>query len=170
MACIIDSGYTLGCASIGGVEEVYLATFNGDVTYTLDASNIVTGCTTSQSVYKFEQDSEYAGLVQNGVYNRENGTVHYESILSLKFVELDATLRNSILALGKAPLFAVIKSVAGLYYIAGVETAGRATAGNASLGTAYTDMNGATLEITWKSQNGVYLMDASVLGTDITIL
>jgi hypothetical protein len=169
MACIIDNGYTLGCASIGGVEEVYLATFDGDATYTLDVNNIITACT-SQSVYRFEQDSEYAGLAQNGVYTRENGTVHYESILSLKFVDLDATLRNSILALGKAPLFAVIKSVAGLYYVAGVETAGRATNGVASLGTAYSDMNGATLEITWKSQNGVYLMNASVLGTDITVL
>tara|TARA_R110000803_G_scaffold150192_1_gene215600 strand:+ start:3055 stop:3567 length:513 start_codon:yes stop_codon:yes gene_type:complete len=167
--CIIDNGYTLGCASIGGVEEVYLATFNGAATFTLDTDDIVVGCT-SYSVYKFEQDSEYAGLAQNGVYNRENGTVHYESILSLKFIDLDASLRNSILALGKAPLFAVIKSVAGVYYIAGVEVAGRATAGTASLGTAYSDMNGATLEVTWKSQNGVYLMDAAVLGTDITII
>jgi hypothetical protein len=31
------------------------------------------------------------------------------------------------------------------------------------------DMNGATMEFTFKSQNGAFLMDSTVLGTDITI-
>jgi hypothetical protein len=169
MSCIIDNGYTLGCASVGGVEKVWIGTWSADATYTMSADNTITGATSASTVYLFEQDMEYAGLNQNGVFTRENGTVHYESILSVKFTNLDADLRNTVLALGKAPVVAIVKSNSGLYYIAGVESAGRATTGAASLGVAMSDMNGANLEFTFKSQNGVYLIDGSLLGTSITV-
>lgn len=169
MSCIIDNGYALGCASVGGVEKVWIGTYSPDTTYELDATNVITGVTSSATVYLFEQDMEYAGLNQTGVFTRENGTVHYESVLSVKFTDLNADLRNTVLALGKAPVYAIVKSNAGLYYLAGVETAGRATEGVASLGVAMADMNGATLSFTFKSQNGVYLMNGTLIGTDITV-
>jgi len=169
MSCIIDNGYTLGCASIGGVERVWIGTYDADATYTMDSGNTITAATSASTVYLFEQDMEYAGLNQNGVFTRENGTVHYESILSVKFTNLDADLRNTVLALGKAPIVAVVKSNEGDYYIAGVESAGRATTGAASLGVAMSDMNGANLEFTFKSKNGIYLMDGSLIGTDIPL-
>jgi hypothetical protein len=169
MSCIIDNGFALGCNSIGGVEKVWLGTYTAAALYTLDANNVITGVTSGGTVYLFEQDIEFAGLEQTGQFSRENGTVFYESVLSTKFIELDAELRNTILALGRAPVFAVVKSNAGAYYLLGVESAGRATEGTASLGVAQGDMNGATLSFTWKSQNGAFLMDSTVLGTDITI-
>jgi hypothetical protein len=169
MSCIIDNGYTLGCASIGGVEKVWIGTWNADATYTMDADSVITGATSASTVYLFEQDLEYAGLNQNGVFTRENGTVHYESILSVKFTNLDADLRNTVLALGKAPVVAIVKSNAGLFYIVGVESAGRATTGAASLGVAMSDMNGANLEFTFKSQNGAYLLDGALVGTSIVV-
>jgi hypothetical protein len=116
-----------------------------------------------------EQDIEFAGLEQTGQFSRENGSVFYQSVLSVKFIELDKELRNLVLALGKAPVYAVIKSNAGQVYILGVESAGRATEGVASLGVAQGDLNGATLSFTFSSANGAYLMDEAVLGTDITI-
>lgn len=167
--CIIDGGYKLQCAGIGGVEKVWLGTYQDEVSYTMDTDNVVTGATTGNTVYLFEMDVEYGGLNQEGVFSRENGSVHYETVLSTKFVGLDADLRNKVLALGRAPLIAIIKSNAGLHYIAGVESAGRSTAGVISLGTAMDDLNGATMEITWKSKNGVYLMDGQILGTDIVV-
>jgi hypothetical protein len=169
MSCIIDNGYTLGCNSIGGVEKVWIGTYTSDATYALDSDNIITGVTSGGTVYLFEQDIEFAGLEQTGQFSRENGTVFYESKLSVKFIELDAALRNTIIALGKAPVFAVAKANAGQYYLLGVESSGRATEGTASLGVAQGDMNGATLAFTWKSANGAYLMDSTVLGTDITV-
>mgnify|MGYP000421590445 CR=1 FL=1 len=170
MACIIDNGYTLGCASIGGVERVWIGTYDADTTYTYDVDNVVTGVTGANNVYLFEQDMEYAGLNQTGVYTRENGTVHYESVLSLKFIELDKDLRNTIVALGKAPIYAVIQSNAGHYYILGVETAGRATNGVASVGVAMSDLNGATMEFTFKSIDGAFLIDGALIGTDIPVV
>jgi len=169
MSCIIDNGFTLGCNSIGGVEKVWIGTYTADATYSLDADSVITGVTSGGTVYLFEQDIEFAGLTQTGQFSRENGTVFYESVLSTKFIELDADLRNTVLALGKAPVFAVVKSNAGAFYLLGVESAGRATEGTASLGVAQGDMNGATLSFTWKSQNGAYLMNSTVLGAGITV-
>jgi len=169
MSCIIDGGFALGCNSIGGVESVWIGTYTSDASYTLDATNVITGATSGGTVYLFEQDIEFAGLEQTGTFSRENGTVFYESKLSVKFIELDAALRNTVIALGKAPVFAIAKSNAGAYYLLGLESSGRATEGTASLGVAQGDMNGATMAFTWKSANGAYLMDAAVLGTDITL-
>lgn len=169
MSCIIDEGYTLGCNTIGGVERVFIGTYDADQTFAFDVDNVITGVTSGVTVFLMEQDIEFAGLNQTGNFSRENGTVFYESVLSVKFIELTAELRNLIIALGRAPLFAVVKSNAGAFYACGVENAGRATAGMASLGIAQGDMNGATFEITFKSPNGVFLLEESVLGTDIPI-
>lgn len=169
MSCIIDGGYTLGCSSIGGVEKVWIGTYSSNQDYALDIDNVITGVTSGQTVYLMEQDIEYAGLNQTGTFSRENGTGFYESVLSLKFVELTAELRNLVVALGRAPLFAVVKSNAGTYYLCGLESAGRATAGVASLGIAQGDMNGATLEVTWKTPNGIFLINETLLGTSIPI-
>lgn len=163
MSCILDNGTVLGCSTIGGIEKVYIGTYDADTAYAMSADNTVTGVTSGGTVYLFEMDAEYAGLVQNGQFSRENGTVFYESILSTKFINLDAALRNTILALGKAPIVAAIKSNAGSFYVLGVESAGRATSGTASLGVAMGDMNGATMEFTFKSANGAYLIDGSLL-------
>ena len=42
--------------------------------------------------------------------------------------------RNLAVSLGRAPVFAVVKSNAGEHYLLGMESAGRATEGTASLG------------------------------------
>ena len=43
--CILDSGYVLDCNSVGGVEKVWLGTWDGDTTYTFDADSGVAGAT-----------------------------------------------------------------------------------------------------------------------------
>lgn len=169
MSCIINGGYALACSSVGGVEEVWIGTFNPNSTYTLDADNVITGVTSGGTVYSFESDIEFNGLEQTASISRENGSVHLESVLSVKMIELTKELRNTFNALSRAPLFAVIKSNAGHHYLAGLETAGRMTEGAASLGVAMSDMNGANASITWKSKNGIYLIDPALLGTGITI-
>lgn len=169
MSCIIDNGFALGCNSIGGIEKVYIGTYNPDVVYTLDVDNIVTAATAGGTVYLFEQDIEFAGLTQTGQFSRENGTVFYESTLSVKFVDLNAALRNTVLALAKAPIFAIVKSNTGNFFILGVQSPGRATEGTSSLGLAMGDMNGASMTFTFKSQDGAFLLDEPVLGTDIVI-
>lgn len=169
--CNLNDGYVLGCSSIGGVELVYIGEWVEGVTVTQDSCGIITGITTTGlTVYQFEQDIEHAGLAQTGQYSRENGTVFYESNLSIKLIGLDCNVRNRMVELGRAPLFAVVKSNAGDWYYLGLESAGRASAGEASLGTALGDMNGLNQTIQWKSANGAFLIDGALVGTAITIL
>jgi hypothetical protein len=170
MSCVLDNGFNLGCNVSGGVKSVYIGTYDPDVTYTTDADDIITvldANPNSVDCYKFEQDIEFAGLEQTGQFSRENGTVFYESVLSVKFIQLDASLRNLIKALGKAPVFAVIESNAGEFYLLGVDSPGRATEGVASLGVAFGDMNGATLSFTFKSEDPASLCEGTILNTGV---
>ena len=169
--CNLTDGYVLGCSSIGGVEKVWIGEYVDNVVYAQNACGIITGITTTGlTVYSFEQDIEHAGLIQAGSYSRENGTVFYESTLSIKLIGLDCEVRNRMVELGRAPLFAVIKSNAGDYYYCGLESSGRASSGEANVGTLLGDMNGLSQSISWKSANGVFLMSGSLVGTTITIL
>jgi hypothetical protein len=167
--CIIDDGYALGCASVGGVDRVWIGNWTSDMSYTFDATDVITGVTSASTVYVFEQDIEYAGVNQNGVFNRANGTVHQESVLSIKMTDLTAELRNTALALAKAPVYAIVRANTGRYFTLGVESAGRATESALTLGVAMEDMNGASLSFTFKSQNGIYLIDGALIGTSIAV-
>ena len=169
--CNLTDGYVLGCSSIGGVEKVWIGEYVDNVVYAQDSCGIITGITTTGlTVYSFEQDIEHAGLIQAGSYSRENGTVFYESTLSIKLIGLDCEVRNRMVELGRAPLFAVIKSNAGDYYYCGLESSGRASAGEANVGTLLGDMNGLSQSISWKSANGVFLMAGTLVGTTITVV
>jgi hypothetical protein len=169
--CNLNDGYVLGCSSIGGVEKVWIGEYIDNVVIAQDSCGIITGITTTGlTVYSFEQDIEHAGLVQTGNYSRENGTVFYESVLSIKLIGLDCNVRNRMVELGRAPLFAVVKSNAGDYYYLGLESSGRASAGEANVGTLLGDMNGLSQSISWKSANGAYLINGTLIGTTITVL
>jgi hypothetical protein len=168
--CNLTDGYVLGCSSIGGVEKVWIGEWVDNVQVVQDACGIITGITTTGlTVYSFEQDIEHAGLVQTGNYSRENGTVFYESTLSIKLIGLDCEVRNRMVELGRAPLFAVVKSNAGDYYYLGLESSGRASAGEANVGTLLGDMNGLSQSIAWKSANGAFLIAGGLIGTTITV-
>jgi hypothetical protein len=168
--CNLTDGYVLGCSSIGGVQSVWIGEWVDNVQVAQDACGIITGITTTGlTVYNFEQDIEHAGLVQTGNYSRENGTVFYESTLSIKLIGLDCEVRNRMVELGRAPLFAVVLSNAGDYYYLGLESSGRASAGEANLGVLLGDMNGLSQSISWKSANGAFLIDGSLVGTTITV-
>lgn len=169
--CNLTDGYVLGCSSIGGVEKVWIGEWVDNVAVQQDSCGIITGITTTGlTVYSFEQDIEHAGLVQTGNYSRENGTVFYESVLSIKLIGLDCNVRNRMVEIGRAPLFAVVKSNAGDYYYLGLESSGRASAGEANLGVLLGDMNGLSQSISWKSANGAFLINGSLVGTTITVL
>jgi hypothetical protein len=168
--CNLTQGYVLGCSSIGGVEKVWIGEYVDNVQVAVDTCGIITGITTTGlTAYQFEQDIEFAGLTQTGNYSRENGTVFYQSDLSIKMIGLDCNLRNTMIELGRSPLFAVVKSNAGDFYYLGLESSGRASAGDANLGTLLGDMNGLTQTITFKSANGAFLIDGDLIGTTIAV-
>lgn len=169
--CNLTDGYVLGCSSIGGVEKVWIGEYIDNVQIQQDSCGIITGITTTGlTAYQFEQDIEHAGLTQTGNFSRENGTVFYDTNVSIKLIGLDCNVRNNLVELGRAPLYCVVLSNAGDYYYAGLTSAGRANSAEASVGTALGDMNGLALTINFKSADGVLLIDGSLIGSTITVL
>ena len=167
--CDINTGYTLNCWVSGGVKKVWLGTYNPLAVYQKDALGVITAATGTNSIYLFDQDVEFATLNEAVTVDRANAAVAYETTLGIKLTHLDAHLKQLLKSLNRAPLFAVVESVAGDFYLLGEESAGRISEGTATVGQAYTDMNGATTSIMFKSQDGMSLIDGALVGSDITV-
>lgn len=170
--CEITGGQVLGCKSVGGVKLSLLGNYDSETDWTVGMTqSIIQGVTASPTFYEFETSAEHAGVNQTGQYSQENGTAFFETDLTLKFTgAFDADMRNSLVTLSRAPLVAIVQSNNGEYYVLGKDSPGEVTEGQGTIGTAFGDMNGVTLTIKYKSKNGMYLMDESVLGDIITPL
>lgn len=154
--CTLANGYDLGCFGTGGVKKVWFATFSKLSAYTYTAlTGTVATVTDSADYFAFEQDIESASFNENIPVSRENGTVFYESTVSIKMFNNDATLRNTVKALAKAPLTVIIEDNSGLFWLMGAETAVRLSEGSRGFGQLYGDMNGATLTFSYKSADPI---------------
>tara|TARA_R110000850_G_scaffold5554_1_gene22766 strand:+ start:4714 stop:5220 length:507 start_codon:yes stop_codon:yes gene_type:complete len=164
MACLIDSGYTLGCRdSMGGVKSVLIGTFNGAAAYTFDTDGNITATTSTVTYHTFEQAMETASFNQNGVYSTENGTIYFDQITNLTFHKNDAALRNKLIVLSQANMSVIIKDQRDEYWLVGISNGVRTTAGAMNTGKAYGDMNGVTVTLQGKEALPAYRID------DITI-
>jgi hypothetical protein len=162
MACLLNSGYALGCRdSIGGIQIAYIGNFNSDQLYTLDANNDIIGLTGSgtSSYYTFEQEMETGEFNQEGAFSTENGTVFFTQNLTLIFHKNDATLRNLLLVLSQANMSVIVKDQRGEYWLLGFQNGVRVTAGAMNTGKAFGDLNGVTLTLTGKEPSPAHRID-----------
>ena len=161
MACVLTTGYTLGCRdNIGGVQAVYIGEYNGDdLTYSLTASNVIDafgGATVS--FYTFEQEIETGSYTENGVFSTENGTSFYEQTLTISLHKLDAALRNQILVLGQGKWRIIVKDQRGLYHLIGYQNPVRVSASTPGVGKAYGDLNGAVITFLGKEPEPAHIV------------
>jgi hypothetical protein len=161
MACLLNTGYTLGCRdSIGGISLAYIGNFDADQLYTIDANNNITGVTGSTvSYYTFEQEMETGSFAQEGAYSTENGTVFFTQNLSLVFHKNDAALRNQLLILSQANLSVIVKDQRNEYWLVGKQNGVRVTAGAMNTGKAFGDLNGVTITLTGKEPEPAFRID-----------
>lgn len=166
MACLLSSGYTLGCRdSIGGIQEVYIGNFDADQTYTLDASEIITAFAGSTvSYYTFEQEMETGEFNQSGQYSTENGTVFFDQQLTLTFHKNDATLRNQLLVLSQANMSVIVLDQRGEYWLMGYQNGVRAISGAQNTGKAFGDLNGITITLQAKEPEPAFNISATASG------
>jgi hypothetical protein len=151
MACNLTSGYSLGCRdSLGGVQRVYIGTWDADTTYNFTASNVISAISPTASFYTFEQELETASFMQNGQYSNENGTSFYEQTLEITLQKLDAINRDQIKVLGQGVWRILILDQRGQYWLMGKQNPVRVTAATPQLGKAFGDLNGAVLTFSTK--------------------
>jgi hypothetical protein len=148
MACILNSGYALGCKdNTGGIQEIYIANFSGSATYGLDADNIITSTNSSASFYTFEQRNENAEFTSEGQHSVENGTNFWIQTANLIFHKNEADVRNTLLLLAKSSLSAIVLDQNGKYWLMGKQNGVELVGSSTSFGKAYGDLNGVTISI-----------------------
>lgn len=170
MACVLNEGYVLGCRdNIGGIQEVYIGTWNGDdLTYTLGTNSIITAFGGTFSPYfTFEQEMETGSYTEAGVYSTENGTAFYEQTLEITVHKLEAALRNQILILGQGKFRVLILDQRGKYFLMGFQNPVRVSASTPGLGRSYGDLNGAIITFLSKQPEPAHEVEAAAALTII---
>lgn len=174
MACVITSGYTVGCRdNSGGIKKIFIASYDGTITYTLaNTTNIITDFVavspaTVPDFHTFESEVEQGSFNQTGQFSTETGTAFYEQTVELTMFKVDAARRNQILALGQGAWRIMILDQNGNYYLVGKENPVRVTAMNIGTGKAFSDLNGVTITFTGKEPQPAHLVDATEALTHI---
>jgi hypothetical protein len=154
MACAITYGYQNVCRDIGGIQYIYIGTFNSGLSYTLDASapgltssfNTITGFTGStSSFFKFDGIPQTSSLVQVPVGSTDNGTAFWTQTLEMTNVGLNQALSENISVLLKGRWRVLVLDQNGNWFLIGRLNGCYVTSGTGGLGKAFGDLNGMTL-------------------------
>ena len=165
MSCILNSGHQIGCkTSLGGVKEVYIASYTGDEIFTYDASDVIISATATSNFYTFEQRNQQSEYIETGQHN-DNGTNLWQQVVSLVFTKTDADDRNVLKLLAQSRLLVIILDNNGNYRLMGEKNGADLTASTVGAGKAFGDLNGSTISITANEPYPARFIDASVIAT-----
>lgn len=146
MACELTSGRTLSCKdSIGGIRTVFFMQVEDYVpTYTSEVLTAVTAAT----AYRYELPKATGSLSEQITVSTENGTVFYESTLSIKLFKLTAADRNEIKLLAQNRLAVFILDNNNNQWVIGEVNGAEITAGTAETGQSLGDSYAYNLTFT----------------------
>ena len=165
MSCILQNGIGLGCKdSLGGIKEVYIASFTGDEVYTYDAEDIIDTMTVTENFYTFKQRNEQGEFVQTGNHSVENGTNWWSQVVSLIFTKNSAEDRNTLKVLAQSTLLVIVKDQNDLYWLVGQTNGCDLISSTQSAGKSYSDLNGTTVSIEGKEPATARLIDSVAFG------
>lgn len=159
------AGIARDCAAnVGGIKAVYMANFEDVDTVTV-TSNVVSAITmvASKKFYAYYFNPQTSNFVTNAQANRENGTLFFETVLSLVFPKQDAAKRLEVNALAQAGLMAIVQDNNDNYWLLGKDEPLLMTTGTAETGTARADRNGYALEFTDGQKQMPYTVDDSII-------
>ena len=175
MSCQLTSNVSLDCReNLGGIKTIFLASATGDdisLGFSGGTTNIngaVTGVTwgsasvedlttLGENTFEFQQPRQAASLTETGNFSEENGTIFYQSVLSMVVNKLGYAKLDALRALGQnTKLICIVQTNNDDYYLVGNETGGIVTSSTAETGTSFGDRNGLTIEITGFSKNPAY--------------
>lgn len=158
MACTLSSGLALGCReSVGGIKTAYILDASGEAITVTEANGVVSalsvGATSITDVavgmFEFEQNKQTANVVETVTASEENGTVFYQSVLSLVFNKLEATKLNALKVLAaNSKLAIVVEDNNGKLWMPGNTNGMVVSGGTSESGTAFGDRSGITVEFT----------------------
>jgi hypothetical protein len=170
MACLLTSGYSVGCKTQAGVQKVFIGLWNDtSMTYTYGTNSIITAFGGStQSFYTFQQTIETSSYTAPAEVSTENNAIQYNQTLTITIQGMNAALLNQIKTLGQGVWRIMILDKNGSYFLMGKSGPVQVSAIEAGLGKVGTDLLGATLTFTAKEDQPLYEVQASAAATLIT--
>ena len=162
--CQLTSGLALPCKNfMPGIRRIFIGNFfsgssntTENLTYTTDATNVITGATISTGkFYTFDLTKE-SGDIQDAIHaNPTNGTTSYESTITVYLSQYSTAVRNQMVLLAKGKLLVIAEDRNGQYWLFGTDGTGTVPSSSngvdmmdstATMGKAYgADPNGYTL-------------------------
>ena len=151
-------------ANVGGIKAVYMANFEDVDTVTV-TTNVVTAITmvSAKKFYAYYFNPNTSNFTTNINANRENGSLFFETVLSLVFPKQDATKRIEVNALAQAGLMAIVQDNNDTYWLLGKDEPLLMTSGAAPTGTARADRNGYEMEFTDAQMQMPYTVDGTIV-------
>lgn len=151
MACELTTGRTLDCKdSIGGIRTIFLMQVEDYTpTYTADVLTSVATAT----AYRYELPKATGSLSEAIQVSTENGTIFYESTLTVKLHKLSAADRDEIKLLAQNRLTVMILDNNNQQWVIGEVNGAEITAGTAETGMNLGDMSGYNLTFTSQEKN-----------------
>jgi len=167
MPCVLTKSINLGCRDAkGGISAVYVTELGNKDAIT-EAAKIVTAFTLDdgKQFWTYEQEIEKAFAVENIQTSRENGSVFYESDLTISLYKGEASTQAELELLAANRLMIIIKDNGGKYWLMGKENGAMLEPSTRNTGTAFGDMNGYTLVFKAKEANAMPEVQASLMAT-----
>lgn len=151
-------------ANMGGIKAVYMANFEDVDTVTI-STNVVTAITmvSSKKFYAYYFNPNTSSFTTTMQANRENGTLYFETVLSLVFPKQDATKRVEVNALAQAGLMAIVQDSNNNCWLLGYNDPLLMTTGTAETGVNRADRNGYALELTDAQNQMPYTVDDTII-------
>lgn len=169
MGCTVQSfkGLPTNCdANRGGVQVVYICNKSDVKAVTLDTSGdqiatITMNDTAKFYAYHFKKGA--ASFTSTFTLDNANGVNYVTTVLSINFAKMETQKRIEMQALSLGEMVAIVLDANGKYWYLGYNEPVYASAGTGVTGTARTDANQYTLELTDESEALPYEIDASII-------
>ncbi len=162
MACNLTTGRQLDCKDyIGGIRTVM---FQAVADYTPTYSSGVLASIAADTVYRYELAKGTGSFTETIQSAPENGTIFYEAAVNMKLHKLSAADRDEIKLLAQNRLVVYILDNNNNQWVIGEINGAELTAGTASTGTAFGDLNG--YDLTFTSQEAEPMRNAGTYTTN----
>lgn len=171
MACDITTGRSEACKeSVGGLRAIYIANYvDGlytDILSNLDATETVTGLTTSLVLFKFELRGENNTFEETNENSRENGTSFWTQSGTISLKKQDATTQLAFKSLSYGRPHILTEDYNGKFRLVGAQN-GAEVSVSTSTGGAMGDLNGYNITIEGKEISPALFIDPAIVGAGL---
>lgn len=167
MACVLTSGYTLGCRdAVGGIKAIYITELANKNALTASAGNISAfTLDTGKQFWTYELEKETAECVEKIQTSVENGTVFYETELKIMLHKRSVTLRNELALVAQNRLMIIILDRNGTYWLMGEVNGADLAPSESAFGKAMGDASGYALTFVAKETAFMQTVASGLIST-----